>query len=214
MVCRVPDKVRIRFNAQTGINSKTKKKNYQIKQEETLRGEKKMERSLRLMATSLMLAGLLALLATGAGAAGNVSVAVVNVDKVINESLAGQGANRELLQLIKEKQDELNKIADAINTLQKELETKNTPEKQQELTQLVNEYQQKVDEANSEIQAEAQKMRNELVAEIQEIVMAIGEEQKYSLIIDSSTITYYTRTNIIDITGEVVRRYNERRNSW
>jgi len=166
------------------------------------------------MATSLMLAGLLALLATGAGAAGNVSVAVVNVDKVINESLAGQGANRELLQLIKEKQDELNKIADAINTLQKELETKNTPEKQQELTQLVNEYQQKVDEANSEIQAEAQKMRNELVAEIQEIVMAIGEEQKYSLIIDSSTITYYTRTNIIDITGEVVRRYNERRNSW
>jgi Skp family chaperone for outer membrane proteins len=71
-----------------------------------------------------------------------------------------------------------------------------------------------LNEANSQIQSEAQRMRNELVGEIQEIILAIGEEQNYSLIIDSATITYYTRTNIIDITGEVVRRYNQTRNSW
>lgn len=173
-----------------------------------------MKRSFTIMVTGLMVVLLMALFSAAASGAGNVSVAVVNIDKVINESLAGQGANRVLLQLIKEKQDELNKVADNINTLQKEIETQDTPEKQQQLTQLVNEYQQKVDEANSQIQAEAQRMRNELVGEIQEIILAIGEEQKYSLIIDSTTITYYTRTNIIDITGEVVRRYNEKRNSW
>lgn len=167
-----------------------------------------------MMVIGLMVVLLMASFSVGASGATNVSVAVVNIDKIINESLAGQGANRELLQLIKEKQDELNKIADAINALQKELETKDTAEKQQELTQLVNEYQQKVDEANSQIQSEAQRMRNELVGEIQEIILAIGEEQNYSLIIDSATITYYTRTNIIDITGEVVRRYNQTRNSW
>lgn len=130
-----------------------------------------MKRSFTIMVTGLMVVLLMALFSAAASGAGNVSVAVVNIDKVINESLAGQGANRVLLQLIKEKQDELNK-------------------------------------------AEAQRMRNELVGEIQEIILAIGEEQKYSLIIDSTTITYYTRTNIIDITGEVVRRYNEKRNSW
>ena len=173
-----------------------------------------MKRSLAMMVIGLMVVLLMASFSFGASGATNVSVAVVNIDKIINESLAGQGANRELLQLIKEKQDELNKIADAINALQKELETKDTAEKQQELTQLVNEYQQKVDEANSQIQSEAQRMRNELVGEIQEIILAIGEEQNYSLIIDSATITYYTRTNIIDITGEVVRRYNQTRNSW
>ncbi|HHT47831.1 MAG TPA: OmpH family outer membrane protein [Firmicutes bacterium] len=173
-----------------------------------------MKRSLAMMVIGLMVVLLMASFSVGASGATNVSVAVVNIDKIINESLAGQGANRELLQLIKEKQDELNKIADAINALQKELETKDTAEKQQELTQLVNEYQQKVDEANSQIQSEAQRMRNELVGEIQEIILAIGEEQNYSLIIDSATITYYTRTNIIDITGEVVRRYNQTRNSW
>jgi outer membrane protein len=141
-----------------------------------------MKRSLAMMVIGLMVVLLMASFSVGASGATNVSVAVVNIDKIINESLAGQGANRELLQLIKEKQDELNKIADAINALQKELETKDTAEKQQELTQLVNEYQQKVDEANSQIQSEAQRMRNELVGEIQEIILAIGEEQNYSLI--------------------------------
>lgn len=173
-----------------------------------------MKRCFTIMVTSLLAAGLMAQLAAGVYGAGKVSVAVVNVDKVIAESLAGQGANRELLQLTKKKQEELNKIADTINALQKEVAAGETPEKQQALTRLVNEYQQKVAEANSQIQVEAQKMRDELLAEIETIIMAIGEEQKYSLIIDSTTITYYTRTNIIDITGEVVRRYNEARNSW
>lgn len=172
-----------------------------------------MKKSLSILA-GLMVVLMAAVFSVGASGAGSVSVAVVNIDKIINESLAGQGANRVLLQLIEEKQSELNRIIEEINVLQNELELQDTAEKQQELNQLVNEYQQKVAEANNEIQTQAQQMRNELVSEIQEIIMEIGEEQKYSLIIDSTTITYYTRTNIIDITGEVVRRYNENRRGW
>ena len=155
---------------------------------------------------------MLAVLSAGASGAEKISVAVVNIDKVINESLAGQGANRVLLQLIKERQGELNQIAEDINKLQKELEKKDTAEMRQQLNQLVNEYQQKVAEANNIIQTEAQQMRNELVGEIQEITLKLGDDKKYSLIIDSPTITYYTRTNIIDTTGEIVRRYNDLRN--
>ena len=86
-----------------------------------------MKRSFTIMVTGLMVVLLMALFSAAASGAGNVSVAVVNIDKVINESLAGQGANRVLLQLIKEKQDELNKVADNINTLQKRLKPRILP---------------------------------------------------------------------------------------
>ena len=48
------------------------------------------------------------------------------------------------------------------------------------------------------------------MGEIQVVIREIGEEKGYSLVFDSTTITYFTRTNIVDITGEIVKLYDQR----
>ena len=83
-------------------------------------------------------------------------------------------------------------------------------EKREQFNLLVNLYQQELTRANNDVQIFAQFLRNKLVGEIQVVIREIGEEKGYSLVIDSTTITYFTRTNIVDITGEIVKLYDQR----
>lgn len=83
-------------------------------------------------------------------------------------------------------------------------------EKREQFNLLVNLYEQELTRANNDVQIFAQFLRNKLVGEIQVVIREIGEEKGYSLVIDSTTITYFTRTNIVDITGEIVKLYDQR----
>lgn len=136
-------------------------------------------------------------------------IAVVNMDKVIDESYAGQEANKALLSFIDIKQTEVDLLAEEINRFQEELGEKVTDEQLTQLYAMLADYQEALDQANTEVQTQAQTLRNRLVSEILEVIRQIGEARQYDLIVDSATVTYFTRVNIVDITGEVIRNYDQ-----
>ncbi|MDI9418948.1 MAG: OmpH family outer membrane protein [Firmicutes bacterium] len=136
-------------------------------------------------------------------------IAVVNMDKVIDESYAGQEANKALLSFIDIKQTEVDLLAEEINRFQEELGEEVTDEQLTQLYAMLADYQEALDQANTEVQTQAQTLRNRLVSEILEVIRQIGEARQYDLIVDSATVTYFTRVNIVDITGEVIRNYDQ-----
>ena len=66
-----------------------------------------------------------------------------------------------------------------------------------------------VKDANEELQAKQQDILKNLVPEIMKVVTAIGDQGKYTMIVDLSTIpmAYHAKEN--DITQRVVEEFNK-----
>ncbi len=145
--------------------------------------------------------------------AAEAKVAVMDLNMVMIESEAGKAASAQLEALIQERQAAVDSKAEAIRKLQEEVEeaasTNERTSGQWELEQLVLEYETLVAQSEAEIQAEAEQMRSQILIEIGEVLRVLGEQENYSLILDTSIVHYYTQA--IDITWEVIRGYNERK---
>ena len=143
--------------------------------------------------------------------AAETKVAVMDLNTVITESEAGKAASAQLEALIQERQAAVDAKAEAIRKLQDEFEeaamTNKRTSEQRELEQSVSEYEALVAQSEAEIQAKAEQMRSQILVEIGEVLRAFGEQENYSLIVDTSIVHYYTLA--IDITREVIRKYNE-----
>ena len=143
--------------------------------------------------------------------AAEAKVAVMDLNMVITESEAGKAASAQLEALIRERQAAVDEKAEAIRELQEEVAeaalTNKRTSGQRELDQLIPEYETLVAQSEAEIQAKADEMRSQILVEIGEVLRVIGEQENYSLIVDTSIVHYYTQA--IDITWEVIRRYNE-----
>ena len=70
-------------------------------------------------------------------------------------------------------------------------------------------YQLVVKDSNEELQAKRQGILKELMPEIMKVVNAIGDREKYLLIIDISTVpvAYYAKE--YDLTKRVVEEFNK-----
>lgn len=143
--------------------------------------------------------------------AAEAKVAVMDLNVVITESEAGKAASAQLEALIQERQAAVDGKAEAIRKLQEEVEetalTSKRTSGQRELEQLVSEYEALVAQSEAEIQAKAEEMRSRILSEIGDVLRALGEQENYSLIMDTSIVHYYAQA--VDITWEVIRKYNE-----
>ena len=70
-------------------------------------------------------------------------------------------------------------------------------------------YQLLVKDSNEELQAKDQELSKKMIPEILKLVHAIGDKEKYSLIVDISAVplAYYAKEN--DITKRVVEEFNK-----
>ena len=143
-------------------------------------------------------------------------VAVMDLNTIITESEAGKAAGAQLEVLIQAKQALVDEKGEAILKLQDEIEKaalrdgKEDASKQEELQRLVEEYEMLVAESEAEIQAQAEAMRNQILSEISEVIRLIAARDNYSLILDISTVHFYSQA--IDINGDVISEYNSLRN--
>ncbi len=145
-------------------------------------------------------------------------IVVLDLNTVINESDAGKAANAELAALVASKQAEVDEMWAQIESFSQELDEQSkslTDEenaaKQEELEGMVAEYEQAVADADAEVQTRAEEMRNQITTEIAEVLRVIGAEEGYDLILDTTVVHFYSQ--LIDITWEVIRKYNYLRQS-
>ncbi|MDA8125531.1 MAG: OmpH family outer membrane protein [Deltaproteobacteria bacterium] len=166
----------------------------------------------------LIVAGLvvLALTFTGSWAAAAEKTGFVNVQQVMLSSAAGKKGADEMKKtydktktVLQEKENELKKLKDELEKQRPLLKEEAFKEKELAAQKKFRDYQLLVKDSNEELQAKEQELTKQMVPEILKLVQAIGEKEKYSLIIDVGAIpvAYYAKEN--DLTKRVTDEFNK-----
>ena len=165
------------------------------------------------MRRAILLAILLVLSVTVAVSAAGVKIGVVDINTILTQSEAGKRANAELATLVAERQAAVQQQQQQAEALRKELEKlagatpEQKKEKQAQLDKATAEYQSQVAAANAEIQKRAEEARTRLLQEIGAVMAKLTQEGDYSVILEARTVYFYAP--VVDLTWEVIRRYND-----
>ena len=154
-----------------------------------------------------LLTGLLLLTVCGCNAPEPPKFGVVDVAKVVNTATASQKINAEVEALIRGKQAELNKKAEAVKNLEKSLKEPGSKVKQEEYNRATAEYQQMAMAAEGEVKKKATDLRKVVLDQVKKIIETIGQEEKFVMIFISDTVPYYQPA--ADVTDKVIKKYNE-----
>ena len=140
----------------------------------------------------------------------------VNIGEVLAKSDAGKKAEEQFKKIvekdkgvIQDKENELKKLKDEFEKQRPLLKEEVFKAKEADYQKKFRDYQLMVKDANEELQAKQQDILKNLVPEIMKVVTAIGDREKYTMIVDLSTIpmAYYAKEN--DITQRVVEEFNK-----
>jgi outer membrane protein len=132
---------------------------------------------------------------------------VVNVVRVVNESMEGKKANAVVNALVKARQAALKKQAEALEKLKKGLGKEPSKAKRDEFNKASNAYQKAVAAADAEVKQKATELRKVVLAHIRKAINTIGQEEKFLMIFTNENIAYFRKST--DITGKVIKKYNE-----
>lgn len=169
---------------------------------------------------ALFIAGLLCLLWTGlAMAAERISaekIGYVDIREIMMNSESGKKAAAEFKNIyeknrliIQGRESELQKLKEEMDKQRSILTEAALKDKETSYQTKFREYQALVKEANDDLQGKDQELSKTMIPEIQKIVNAIGEKDKYTLIIDLSAvpIPYYNKNN--DLTKRIMDEFNK-----
>ncbi len=137
-------------------------------------------------------------------------IAVIDIGRVISESQEGKKATAELDALVKEKRAEASQKAEEIDKLKKSLDKEpaaTRKSKEDDLLRMSAEYQKTVAAYESEVQKKASELKARLLKEIKNIVDTVATEEKYVVVLNTDSSSYFQKT--IDISDKVIRKYNE-----
>jgi outer membrane protein len=110
---------------------------------------------------------------------------------------------------IQEKEAELKKLKDELEKQRPLLKEEAMKERETAYQKKFRDYQIMVKDSNEELQAKDQDLSKKMIPEILKIVKAIGEREKYSMIVDISAIplAYYSKEN--ELTKRVIDEFNK-----
>ena len=143
-------------------------------------------------------------------------IGFVDIREVILNSDAGKKAAEEFRKLyekdraiIQERETELKKLKDDLEKQSSILTRTAREEKEAAYQKKFRDYQLLVKDINEDLQAKDQKLAKDMVPEILKLVAAMGEREKYTLILDIGTVpvAYLAKEN--DITKQVIEEFNK-----
>lgn len=145
---------------------------------------------------------------------GASKVAVINLQKVLRESKAGQQAKAVFGKDLEGKRAILQEKEKAVMQIESDLRTKRTQMKPADLKAKQDAYEKDVKELKrlkTDLEDELKKKDSELAAkilrDIYDVTKKIGAEQGYTLIIQGNQQIMYL-DQAADITDEVIKRYD------
>jgi outer membrane protein len=140
----------------------------------------------------------------------------VNIGEVLAKSDAGKKAEAQFKKLVEKDRETIQDREGELKKLKEEFEKQRPLLKEEVLKAKEADYQKKfrdyqlmVKDANEELQAKQQDILKSLVPEIMKVVNTIGDREKYTMIVDLSTIpmAYHAKEN--DITQRVIEEFNK-----
>jgi outer membrane protein len=125
----------------------------------------------------------------GALAAEGVKLGYVDMQKVLNLSVAGKAAKEQLSEKVKKyqeqinkKQDELKKLKDVLEKQGSLLSEKAKSDKERDYQQGLKEFQRMTKDAQDDLQAKDEELTRRILGEIEKVVQDYGKQNNYSII--------------------------------
>jgi outer membrane protein len=159
---------------------------------------------------------LLALMFVASQALAAEKTGFVSIGEVVAKSEAGKKAEEQFKKLvekdravIQDREKELQKLKDELEKQRPLLKEEVLKAKEADYQKKFRDYQLLIKDANEELQAKQQEIMKDLVPEIMKIVTAIGEREKYTVIVDLSIVplAYHAREN--ELTQRVIEEFNK-----
>ncbi len=162
---------------------------------------------------ALALALLLACCAAPAFAADKIGY--IDMREVIMTSDVGKKASEDIKKIydknkttIQASEAELKKLKDELEKQRTILKETAWKEKEKIYEKKFRDYQLLVKDANEEVQSKEQELSKALIPEIMKVLQAIGEKEKYALILDVSIVPVAYAAKENDLTKRVTEEFN------
>ena len=142
------------------------------------------------------------------------SIAYVDLQKVMVESNKGKEAKQTLTQeadrlkkTLDGKQDELQKMKDAIEKQGTTITPEARAEKEKQYQGKLKDYQRLANDYQTEMQQKDMELTQKMLKELEGVIKSLGEKEKYTVIVEKSQVLYAAPT--VDITNKVINSFNE-----
>lgn len=164
-------------------------------------------------AVTLVAALLLSLMAPRLYA--QVRIAVVDLQRALNETEDGRRAKARLKRLFKQRQQELDKRQGELKSLKEDIEKNREVWSREILQKRVEEYQKVFIELQStyveyqrELAEKEAEMTQQIIARMEQILRRLGQAEGYTLIIERNEAGVMWVPTNLDVTDAVIQRYN------
>jgi outer membrane protein len=162
----------------------------------------------------LVLALLIILASYAPALAEEMKIGFIDLQLALDESDAGKKARSDLEDSIKKTEAKINEKIAAREKLDAEIKKQEgvmsseaRRQKLDELEKLDKEVERMKDDAEAEMQKKQRDMAGSILSELKTIIDKVADEGGYTIILPAEAIIYAKKS--IDITTEVINRYNE-----
>ncbi|MFQ6070653.1 MAG: OmpH family outer membrane protein [Candidatus Aminicenantales bacterium] len=169
----------------------------------------------RKYSATLIFSAVFCLVFISLGFAQEKSFAVINSQKVLEESVEGKRVIAQLQEKDQKTQNELAKMDEEIRQLETKLNTQRLTLSQESILQLTSDLERKrterkrhAEDALRDFQELQLRLYNRLQNELLPIIKQIGKEKGFKIIFDLSKSGAVYWDEAIDITDEVIKRYD------
>ena len=146
----------------------------------------------------------------------STNLACVDLKRVIVESDQGKQVQKVLTdeaermkKNVDAKQDELQKLKDAIEKQGATITPEARAEKEKQYQTKLKDYQRLTGDYQSELQQKDTEYMQKILLELEGIIKAIGEKEKYAIILEKNQAGILYSIPAVDITDKVVAAFNE-----
>lgn len=151
---------------------------------------------------------------TGGASVGNVSIAVVDLGRALNEVPEGKKAKANLEREFKAKKGQLDNMKNEITSLRAELEKKSSllsqdalKEKRDNYQRKFMEYQQKAKEFTEALAKKEGESTSRIIGKLRTTVERIAKKDGYTFVFEKSQGGVIYGPSSADITSEVIKQY-------
>ncbi len=168
---------------------------------------------------SVAIAALAAILVVGTAAQDEpMKIGVVDLDQAIISTQDGKKAKEELERKQREAKTRIQPIIDEYKQLESDLTSKKFVlsddalyQKQLDLAEKRNKIDNDMKELEGQLQVDQQRLTGPLLNKMNDVVSTLGREQGYTLIVRRGTPGILYTREALDITDQVIQRYNDKK---
>lgn len=142
-------------------------------------------------------------------------IAVVDLQRALNETEDGRRAKARLKRLFKRRQQELDKAQNELKVLKEDIERQKNVLSREALQKRVEDYQKAFIELQStyveyqrELAEKEAQLTREIIARMEQILRRLGQAEGYTLIIERNEAGVVWVPTNLDLTDVVIQRYN------